>query len=430
MTGEILCVGTELLLGDILNTNAAFLARQLAELGIGVYHQTVVGDNPGRLGEAVALALSRSDLLVMTGGLGPTYDDITKETAAAALGKKLVWNQQAYDRMEAYFARTGRVMSENNRKQAYVPEGAVVFQNENGTAPGMAMQAKGKLVILLPGPPNEMEPMFQDQVRPYLQGRTGQTFYSRTVHLFGIGESAAEQQLRDWMEAGTNPTIAPYAKTGEVLLRVTAAAADEEQAKKLLAPAVQKIQGQLGDYIYGVDVDSLQNAVVRAFRQQGLTLSTAESCTGGGVARRITEISGASAVLRAGICTYTNEMKRKLLGVRAATLSQYGAVSAQTALEMARGARTQTGADVGVSTTGVAGPEPSEGKPVGLVYVAVSSPWGEWVKELHLARGSGAERDRIRHLAENHALYAALQAAKRKEEESTQGEKEEDAQNV
>ncbi|MGN0624728.1 MAG: competence/damage-inducible protein A [Oscillospiraceae bacterium] len=413
MTGEILCVGTELLLGDIVNTNAAFLARELAALGIDVYHQTVVGDNGGRLREAVALALSRSDLLVMTGGLGPTHDDITKETAAEALGKKLVWNQQAYDRMEAYFTRTGRVMSENNRKQAMMPEGAVVFQNENGTAPGAAMESGGKIIVLLPGPPSEMEPMFCNQVRPYLEGKTGQTFLSRTVHLFGIGESAAEEQLRELMESSRNPTIAPYAKTGEVLLRVTAAAQNEQEAKNLLAPAVEKIQNRMGSYVYGVDVGTLQNAAVTELRQKGLTVSTAESCTGGGVAKRITEVPGTSQVLRAGICTYTNEMKAELLGVKEETLQIYGAVSDRTALEMAQGVRIRTGADIGVSVTGVAGPDPSEGKPVGLVFVSVSSPWYEQTVQLHLARGSGNERERVRHLAENHALYAVLQAAQK-----------------
>ena len=413
MTGEILCVGTELLLGDIINTNAAFLARELAALGIGVYHQTVVGDNGGRLREAVELALSRSDLLVMTGGLGPTYDDITKETATKALGKKLVWNQQAYDRMEAYFARTGRVMSENNRKQAMMPEGAVVFQNENGTAPGAAMESGEKVIVLLPGPPSEMEPMFCNQVRPYLEGKTGQTFLSRTVHLFGIGESAAEEQLRELMESSHNPTVAPYAKTGEVLLRVTAAAKNEQEAKKLLAPAVEEIQKRMGPYVYGVDVGTLQNAAVTALRQKGLTVSTAESCTGGGVAKRITEVPGASQVLQAGICTYTNRMKAELLGVKERTLQNYGAVSERTALEMAQGVRIRTGADIGVSVTGVAGPDPSEGKPVGLVFVSVSSQWYEQTVQLHLARGSGNERERVRHQAENHALYAVLQAARK-----------------
>ena len=413
MTGEILCVGTELLLGDIINTNAAFLARELAALGIGVYHQTVVGDNGGRLREAVELALSRSDLLVMTGGLGPTYDDITKETATKALGKKLVWNQQAYDRMEAYFARTGRVMSENNRKQAMMPEGAVVFQNENGTAPGAAMESGEKVIVLLPGPPSEMEPMFCNQVRPYLEGKTGQTFLSRTVHLFGIGESAAEEQLRELMESSHNPTVAPYAKTGEVLLRVTAAAKNEQEAKKLLAPAVEEIQKRMGPYVYGVDVGTLQNAAVTALRQKGLTVSTAESCTGGGVAKRITEVPGASQVLQAGICTYTNRMKAELLGVKERTLQNYGAVSERPALEMAQGVRIRTGADIGVSVTGVAGPDPSEGKPVGLVFVSVSSQWYEQTVQLHLARGSGNERERVRHLAENHALYAVLQAARK-----------------
>ncbi|MBR2636370.1 MAG: competence/damage-inducible protein A [Oscillospiraceae bacterium] len=416
MIGEILCVGTELLLGDIVNTNAAFLSRQLAQLGIGVYHQTVVGDNPARLKQAVEEALGRSDLVIMTGGLGPTYDDITKEVTAAALGLPLVWNETAYERMQSYFARTGRVLTENNKKQAMAPEGSVVFQNDNGTAPGFAVERDGKTAILLPGPPSEMEPMFLRQVRPFLEGKTGLTFLSRTVHLFGIGESAAESILRDVMEAAQNPTVAPYAKTGEVQIRVTAAAENAEEAQKLLAPTVEKVCAMMDGYVYGVDVDSLQKAAISALKQAGLTAATAESLTGGGVSRRLTEVSGASAVFLGGVCSYTDEVKRRLLGVKEETLKAFGAVSAETALEMARGIRERTGADIGVSTTGVAGPDPSEGKPVGTVFVAVSCGWFEQVLPLQLARGTGNERERVRVLSENHAIHSILQAVWKKEE--------------
>ena len=417
MNGEILCVGTELLLGDIVNTNAAYLSRQLAQLGIGVYHQTVVGDNPIRLRKAVEEALSRSDLVIMTGGLGPTYDDITKEVAAAALDLPLVWNEVAFARMQTYFARTGRVLTENNKKQAMAPAGAVVFQNDNGTAPGFGVEKEGKTLILLPGPPSEMEPMFADQVRPFLEGKTGLTFLSRTVHLFGIGESAAETVLRDLMESSQNPTVAPYAKTGEVQIRVTASAATAQEAEMLLTPVVEEICRRMEGYVYGVDVESLQKAAVLALKAQQLTVATAESLTGGGVIRRLTEVPGASSAVRGGICTYTDEMKRDLLGVLPETLKRHGAVSAETALEMARGIREKTGADVGVSTTGVAGPDPSEGKSVGTVFVAVSCGWMEQVWPLQLARGTGNERERVRHLSENHALYGILQAVRAKKEE-------------
>lgn len=416
MTAEILCVGTELLLGDIVNTNAAFLARELATLGISVYDQTVVGDNRERLTSAVQSALKRSEMLIMTGGLGPTCDDLTKEVASEALHRKLVWNEEAYRRMKDYFSRTGRVMSENNRKQAFVPEDSIVLQNENGTAPGIFMEDGEKIVIMLPGPPGEMEPMFQTQVSPMLEKKTGCTFYSRTIHLFGIGESGAEEILRDLMETGTNPTLAPYAKTGEVLLRATASASTKEKAKDHIAPLLAKIQERLGNYIYGIDVGTLENAVIQCLKEKRITAAVAESCTGGGVAKRMTSIPGASQVFLGGVCTYTNEMKRAFLSVSAKTLEQYGAVSAQTALEMAKGVRQATGAKIGISTTGIAGTDPAEGKPVGLVYVGVSCPWKEQVLELHLAAGRGDDREKIRHLAENHALFLLLQAAKARDE--------------
>ncbi len=412
MIGEILCVGTELLLGDILNSNSAFLAGQFAELGITCYYQSVVGDNETRLAQALSTALARSQLVVLTGGLGPTYDDITKEVTSRLMGRRLVWNEEAFDRMKAYFKRSGKTMSENNKKQALVPEGSIVLQNENGTAPGIIIETSNKTLVLLPGPPFEMEPMFLRQVKPYLSKKSQQIFLSRTVHLFGIGESQAESRLKDLMLSSKNPTVAPYAKMGEVVLRVTASAESELAAKNLIEPVIDEIRVRLGEYIYGVDVGSLQQAVVDTLKEKKLTAAAAESCTGGGVSRRIVSVPGASYVFKGGVCSYLNETKEGLLGVSHATLAKYGAISENTALEMARGIKGKTGSDIGISVTGVAGPEPSEGKPVGEVFIGVACDWREECLRLNLSRGGTDERARICHFAENHALYALLQAAK------------------
>ena len=408
MKAEILCVGTELLLGDIVNTNAAFIARELAAAGVPTYHQAVVGDNDGRLRACLDEAFTRADTVILTGGLGPTYDDMTKETVAAYFQREMVLDQPSLDRIVEFFAKRERPMTPNNRKQAMMPRGAVVFPNDNGTAPGLAVTDGERMAILLPGPPREMEPMFTGQVLPYLAARSGQTIRSRTIHIYGVGESAVEDMFRERMEHSSNPTLATYAKEGEVQLRVTALAGTEEQAYALTDPAVREITDILGDAVYGVDVGSLENALVQELRRRGLTAASAESCTGGWIAKRITDIPGASAVFGCGIVSYSDETKEKVLGVRPETLRTHGAVSAETAEEMAEGVRRISGADIGLSTTGVAGPEPSEGKPVGLVYLGVSTAKGTRVFELHLRRGYSTDRNLIRRDAASRAIYEAL----------------------
>ena len=374
MVAEILCVGTELLLGDIVNTNAAYLAKQLASLGIDLYTQSVVGDNPERLKESLAIAFSRADLVLMTGGLGPTYDDLTKETVAAYFGRKMQRDAHSYERLMEYFAKVGKEPTPNNLKQADMPEGAVVFDNDNGTAPGLAVEGNRKIAVLMPGPPYEMTAMFEAHIRPYLQKFSEKVLLSRTIRIVGMGESEVEYRLRDYMLSHLNPTVAPYAKQSEVQLRVTASAKTEEQAYALIQPVIEEIQEILGDVVYGIDVENMEQAVVQQLKEKGLKVATAESCTGGLISKRITEIPGASDVFECGVCSYANRIKHELLGVSDQTLEQFGAVSEQTAREMAEGIRRLSGADIGVSVTGIAGPGGgTPEKPVGLVYLGVSS---------------------------------------------------------
>ncbi|MCL2056347.1 MAG: competence/damage-inducible protein A [Oscillospiraceae bacterium] len=412
MTAEILCVGTEILLGDIVNTNAAYIAKGLAECGIGCYYQTVVGDNPARLRKALDTALDRADAVIMTGGLGPTYYDLTKETAADYFGLDMELHQPSYDHLLGMFRRFGRPMSESNKKQAYMPKGAVVLHNDRGTANGLMVSGNGKTAILMPGPPREMTAMFDNFVKPYLRERSGAVLVSSSVHLFGIGESAVQDMLKSFMESRSNPTVAPYAKEGEVMLRVTASAPTGEEAQGMITPVIEEIRGMLGEYIYGIDTGNLQTALVNTLAEKNLTIAVAESCTGGLVGKRITEVPGASGVFACCVCTYSNEMKTKLLGVSADVLNTYGAVSEQTAIEMARGVRALSGADLGLSVTGIAGPGGGmPEKPVGLVYIAVSSSNGDTAKELRLSRGYGGEREHIRWLASSNALHLALRSA-------------------
>lgn len=412
---EILCVGTELLLGDVVNTNAAYIARKLAMLGIAVYHQSVVGDNPGRLADALADAFSRADLVILSGGLGPTYDDLTKETVAAYFGRKLVRDESVLDEIERYFvARYGPLstMTPNNRKQADIPEGGRAFHNPNGTAPGILIEGDGKTAILLPGPPRELEPMMDDQVVPYLAERSGRVFVSRTVHLAEIGESAIEAALYDLMQS-KNPTLAPYAKEGEVKLRVTASAKTNEEALALCDEMVQKVYASpVAEYIYGLDVGTIQEALVSALREKGLTVAVAESCTGGLVAARITDVSGASSVLLGGLVTYTEGAKQSLLGVKKGSLARFSAVSEQVAREMAEGARARLGADIGISTTGYAGPTGgTEADPVGTVYIGIATKDGTSVTRLSLS--SLRSRAYVRTIATGRALLYALRTAQK-----------------
>ena len=411
MNAEILCVGTEILLGDIINTNAAYISRELAACGIGCYYQSVVGDNPQRLEGSLRLALSRADIVVTTGGLGPTYDDLTKETVASCLGLAMEMHQPSLDHMRAFFSKIDRPFTKNNEKQAVMPVGAIVFDNDRGTAPGLAVEKEGKTVIMLPGPPGEMTAMFDSRVKPYLVGRSSQTFRSSTIHIFGLGESAVEDVLHDYMLAHTNPTIAPYAKTGEVQLRVTASAPDAAAADALILPMVREVAAMFPDNVYGVDVGDMQTALVQALTAAGRTVAVAESCTGGMITARITDVPGASAVLLCGVCTYADRSKVDLLGVAKETLAAHGAVSEETALEMARGIRRRSGADIGLATTGIAGPAGgSPEKPVGLVYVAISTANDEKAVKLMLGRGYANERELIRNFACLHAMHLALQA--------------------
>lgn len=414
-TAEILCVGTELLLGDIVNTNAAHLSRRLAELGINVYHQSVVGDHPGRLTEALSLALSRADLVITSGGLGPTYDDLTRETVAAAFALPLERDEGILSHIRDHFARTGRVMPPNNERQSMVPRGAKVLFNDQGTAPGLIVtdEANGKTVVLLPGPPRELVPMFDGQVMPYLKARTDRVLVSYHMHIFGMGESAVENVLRDMMLEGQNPTIAPYCTAGEVRLRVTAQAEDETAAAAMCQATIDRIMtSEVGRCVYAVaDTQkgeiTLERVAIEELIRQGKTVATAESCTGGLVAKRLTDIPGSSAVVLGGFVTYTNEMKIAQLGVRPETIAAYTELSEQTAAEMARGARERTGADIGISTTGLAGPGGgSDDCPVGTVYIGISTKAGECTKRLSLS--PQRKRDYIRTVAASHALYTIL----------------------
>lgn len=412
-SAEILCIGTEILMGNIVNTNAAYIAKELASLGVNLYHQSVVGDNPQRLHDSLVLAFSRADIVITTGGLGPTYDDLSKETIAAYFGRKLVLHEPSYQKLCDYFKRTGREMTENNKKQAFMPEGCTVFENPNGTAPGCCIEQDGKMLMMLPGPPREMKPMFDHWVVPILQKGNQKKLISKNLHFFGIGESMLENKLRTLMETSTNPTIAPYAKTGEVMLRVTASARDEEEAETLMAPALSEIKKEAGEFLYGVDVGDLQTAAVRLLKEKGLHVATAESCTGGLVSKRLTEVSGSSEVFECGICSYSNRIKQQMLGVQAETLEKFGAVSRETAAEMAERVRCISGADIGISVTGNAGPSASEGKEVGLVYVGVNSVLFSDVIELHIRRTDDDAREYIRWIASSNALNLLIQAAKK-----------------
>lgn len=372
MVVELISVGTEILLGNIVNTNAAFLAEECARLGLACYYQTVVGDNEARLTETVKTALSRSDIVILGGGLGPTQDDLTKEVTSRVMGRKLVEDEHAKAAIEEYFAKKGITPTDNNWKQAMVPEGATVLYNENGTAPGVIIKDSGKVAIMLPGPPNELIPMFKEQVVPYLKVMLPGTIYSKTVKIVGIGESSVETMISDLIENQSNPTIATYAKTGEVQVRVTAKGADEQEARKLTKPVVKQLKERLGNHIYSTDENTtLEKAVVDILVANELTIATAESCTGGLLAGRIINVPGVSENFKTGVITYSNKSKRKLLGVKKQTLDKYTAVSEQVAAEMARGIHNMTKADVTIATTGLAGPDGgSESQPVGLVYIS------------------------------------------------------------
>ena len=415
-TAELIAVGTELLLGNIANTDAQMISEGLSQLGINVYYHTVVGDNPERVRQAVDIARQRADILITTGGLGPTCDDLTKNVLAEAFGKKLVFHEPSAQRIRNYFARTGRPMTENNLQQAMLPEGCTVLVNDWGTAPGVAMEADGIHVLMLPGPPRECEMMFRHRAVPYLKGLSEGVIVSRTVKTFGIGESAAEALLRDLMNSLHNPTLAPYAKPTGTELRVTAHARTEAEALARIAPVVDQVKALLGDKVIGVDVSCLEEVCYGLLKERGLTVGTAESCTGGLLAKLLTDLPGSSALFRGGIVSYTNAVKAGVLGVPQTLLDQYGAVSPQVAEAMARGAKAVLGCDIALSTTGVAGPGPDGDKPAGLVYVGLRIPasltadHAEVLKavELHLdGMREEVRRLTVFHVLQNLSLFTA-----------------------
>lgn len=371
MTAEIISVGTEILLGNIVNTNAAYLAEKCAYLGLSNYYQVVVGDNEQRLLETINTAKSRADVIFLIGGLGPTEDDLTKETAAKAFNVELVMDEEAKNNIVTILTNRGIDITNNNFKQALVPKGSIVLYNKNGTAPGIIMEEDGKVVIMLPGPPNEFVPMVDDQVVPYfLKKGTNDVIYSRVVKLVGVGESKVAEEISDLI-AMTNPTVATYAKTGEVHIRVTASAANDDEAKALVKPVVKKLKAMYPDNVYSTNADeTLERAVVELLSKNGLSITAAESCTGGLVCGKIVNVAGASEVFRGGYITYSNKQKRNVIGVKKSTLEKYGAVSEQVAAEMAKGVLEVSKADVAISTTGIAGPGGgTPEKPVGLVYI-------------------------------------------------------------
>ena len=402
-TAELIAVGTELLLGNIANTDAQMLSQGLSRLGINVYYHTVVGDNPQRLQAAVETARTRADIIITTGGLGPTCDDLTKNILAQCFGKRLVYHEPSARRIEEYFRRLhrGGEMTQNNYQQAWLPEGCTVLENDWGTAPGCAFEADGVHVIMLPGPPRECSAMFRYRAVPYLEKLADGAILSRTLRIFGRGESSVEAELRERMNQLENPTLAPYAKEGEVELRITARAPDKQQAAALIAPVEEEVRARFGSLIYGADVTSLEEVVLSLLKQRKLTFGCAESCTGGLIAKRFTDLPGASAVFRGGVVSYTDGVKRDVLGVPQALLDEFGAVSEPVARAMAQGVRQVLGCDLAVSATGVAGPDPDErGTPVGLIFVALATPEGVTVRQIT----SGTGRTRARTIAASHAF--------------------------
>jgi nicotinamide-nucleotide amidase len=373
MKCEIIAVGTELLLGSIVNSNARYLSEKLAELGIDVHYHITVGDNMGRLQEAIEVSLKRSDIIITTGGLGPTDDDLTKEGVAAALGLKLLPHEQSLEKIESYFKTSNRPMPACNKKQGYIPEGASVLENNNGTAPGIMIEKEDKVIILLPGPPKEMMPMFSEQVYPYLKVKSNFIIKSKTLRVVGVGESTIQELLQHIFDGQSNPTVAPYAKDGEVHLRITAKCHEETEADSLLKEMEARIMDILQENVYGYDDESLEYIVYRLLQEKNMTVSIAESCTGGLISGRLTNVSGVSSVFTNAIVTYSNQAKMNFLNVQEKTLRLHGAVSAETAEEMSKGIRQVSGTDVGISVTGIAGPEGGTAeKPVGLFYIGIA----------------------------------------------------------
>lgn len=404
-TAELIAVGTELLLGNIANTNAQTISQALSALGINVFWHTVVGDNPQRLREALDIARRRADILITTGGLGPTYDDLTKQTICAAFDQPLVPHPDILEEIRVFYESALHVpMPENNAQQAMLPQGCTVFDNPVGTAPGCAFSCNGVHVLMLPGPPHEMETMLRRCAIPYLRRLSQEVIVSRDIMTFGMGESSVDQLLHETMSHMENPTLATYAKPCEVRLRATAKAADTAQAEAMLVPVVEQVRTALGDIVYGIDVENLESVCLSLLKERHLTLATAESCTGGLLSKRLTDVSGASEVFHMGCVTYANQAKEDLLSVSHETLAQYGAVSEQTAREMAEGIVRRSGSSLGVGITGIAGPEGGTAeKPVGLIYIALSDGERTWVTK-RSPIGRTKSREWHRHCAASQAL--------------------------
>ncbi|MGI6113049.1 MAG: competence/damage-inducible protein A [Mahellales bacterium] len=401
MNGEIISVGTELLLGQIANTNAQYISQSLSKIGVNIYYHSVVGDNAERIRDCFKRAFDRSDLIIVTGGLGPTSDDITKEVLADFFGVSLVMHEESRHRILKFFNRIGRPCTANNLKQAYTLQGAKVIPNNNGTAPGVLFKKNDRIFFLLPGPPNEMRGMMGDYVLPYLAEMNNSIIKSKVLKIIGVGESRVEEILEDIIKAQRNPTIAPLAGDGEVTIRITARADDEEKVNSLIKETENIIRERLKNNIYGQDDDTIEEVVVKKLGALGYSLSTAESCTGGLVANLITNVPGASNIFNRGFITYSNESKIELLGVPKNTIKEVGAVSAQTAKAMAQGLLLRTNSDIALAITGIAGPGGgTPEKPVGLVYVAVADR-----NEVKIASFNFVgNRQRIKLVTAKHAL--------------------------
>ena len=397
---EIVCVGTELLLGNIINTNAAFLAEECAKLGLSNYYQTVVGDNETRLESTLRLALSRSDIVILSGGLGPTEDDLTKEVCVKVAEKSTYRHEESYERLVKDFEKRGLKLTDNNLKMVEVPADSEILVNENGNAPGMIIPVDNKFIVLLPGPPVELKPMFLNQVVPFVQKLSNRVFVSSTVKIVSVVESNVEEMIKDLVDNQTNPTIATYAKGGEVHIRVTASGKDNSTCEKLIKPVVRELKNRFGSNIYTTHSDvTLEKAVVDLLASGELRAMTVESCTAGMVAARIVNVPGASEVFKYGLVTYSNKAKRKLAGVKKSTLNKYTAVSEETAREMVKGTEIGPKADVIVGVTGYAS-QGDETQPAGLVYIACNVCGNTKVKEFHF----NGSREKVRINATTQAL--------------------------
>ncbi|WP_085834114.1 competence/damage-inducible protein A [Clostridium merdae] len=411
MKAEIISVGTELLLGQVINTDASYVARALSELGIDMMFSCTVGDNNGRLKEALTNALERSDLVITTGGLGPTEDDLTKEAIAECAGVPLVLHDESMERLKEHFV--GRYMGQNQIKQAMLPKGATVLLNDRGTAPGCAVETKdGKIIMMFPGPPSELVPMLHNYGIPYLMKRENASIFSMNVHVFGQGEGAVAEMLSDMTDA-SNPTVATYAKEGEMYVRVTAKAENAQKAEEMCRPVAEQIRERIGDCVYGINVDCLEQLIVNLLSERKLTIATAESCSGGLLAKRITDIPGSSSIFEMGAVTYANRIKTLLLDVPEEMLEKHGAVSEEVAAAMAQGVREKSGSDIGIGITGIAGPDGgTDEKPVGLIYVGLCDKEGTVVRKVKVF-----SQRRPRNYYRNTAASFALDMVRRRLEE-------------